>query len=174
MGLHCSSAPDPTITDMYEIEVKKMSGETIKLREYEGKVLLIVNTASKCGFTKQFAGLEALYKKYKDQGFEILGFPSNDFLSQDPGTNGEIMQFCQVNYGVTFTMFEKVIVGGKEQHPLYSLLTNEKTNPKFSGRISWNFNKFLIGKDGTILNRFGSRTSPDDKELENAIAAALK
>jgi glutathione peroxidase len=161
------------VTDFYNIEAKTITGETIKLEAYKGKVLLIVNTASKCGFTGQFDGLQKLYETYQDKGFFILGFPSNDFLKQDPGTNEEIASFCKLNYGVTFPMFEKIVVKGDGQHPLYTYLTSEQTDPEFAGKISWNFNKFLISRDGKIIGRFGSRTSPDDKKLVEAVKSEL-
>jgi len=162
------------VKSLYEIEVNTIAGEPVKIGQYQGKVLLIVNTASKCGFTKQYDGLQKLYEKYADQGLEVLGFPSNDFLKQEPGSNEEIAEFCKLNYGVTFPMFEKIVVKGKGQHPLYAYLTSEEANPEFSGKISWNFNKFLISRDGKIVNRFGSRTEPDDAELTEAIEAELE
>ena len=155
--------------NFYDIEAKTIDGEAVKLEQFKGKTLLIVNTASKCGFTGQYDGLQELYETYKDRGFVILGFPSNDFLKQEPGSNEEIASFCKLNYGVTFPMFEKISVKGDAQHPLYQFLTSKETNPEFSGKISWNFNKFLISKDGQIINRFGSRTKPSDKKLVEAI-----
>ncbi len=161
------------MTAFYDIEVERINGEKTTLSEYKGKTLLIVNTASKCGFTGQYDGLQKLYEKYRDRGLVVLGFPSNDFLKQEPGTNGEIEQFCRLNYGVTFPMFAKISVKGGEQHPLYRYLTSEESNPEFGGKISWNFNKFLISKDGRILNRFGSRTEPEDESLIKAVEEAL-
>lgn len=161
------------MTDLYTIEVKTIAGEPVKLEAYKGKVLLIVNTASKCGFTGQYDGLQNLYETYRDKGLVILGFPSNDFLKQEPGTNEEIASFCKLNYGVTFPMFEKIAVKGDDQHPLYTYLTSELSNPEFSGKISWNFNKFLVSRDGKTVNRFGSRTAPDDKNLIAAVEAEL-
>ena len=158
---------------IYDIEVKTITGELIKLSEYRGKVLLIVNTASKCGFTGQYAGLQKLYETDQDKGLVVLGFPSNDFLRQEPGTNEEIQSFCKLNYGVTFPLFGKISVKGKDQHPLYLYLTSKQSNPAFSGKISWNFNKFLISRDGQVLGRFGSRTKPDDEKLEAALQTAL-
>jgi len=163
-----------TMKKLYDIEVQRISGETIKLGAYEGKVLLIVNTASRCGFTGQYDGLQKLYEEYEGKGLVILGFPSNDFLKQEPGNNEEIASFCKINYGVTFPLFEKISVKGGDQHPLYTYLTSKETNPEFAGKISWNFNKFLVSKDGRIINRFGSRTEPDDKKLVAAIVEALK
>jgi glutathione peroxidase len=157
----------------YDIEVKTINGESLTMEHYKGKVLLIVNTASKCGFTGQYEGLQKLYDTYKDKGFVVLGFPSNDFLKQEPGSNEEIASFCKLNYGVTFPMFSKISVKGAGQHPLYTYLTSSETNPDFAGKISWNFNKFLISADGEVIGRFGSRTEPDDKELVEALERTL-
>jgi glutathione peroxidase-family protein len=158
---------------IYQFHVNDIFGFDKSLEEYKGKVLLIVNTASKCGFTPQYAGLQELYDKYKDRGFVILGFPANNFLRQEPGTNEEILHFCKVNYNVTFPMFSKISVKGKDIHPLYKFLTSKETDPEFSGSITWNFNKFLISKDGKILNRFKSPIKPMDKEVVEAIENAL-
>lgn len=162
-----------SMTDIYDIEVSRITGEPVRLGDYKGKTLLIVNTASKCGFTGQYEGLQQLYDTYKERGFVVLGFPSNDFLGQEPGSNEEIAAFCSMNYGVTFPMFAKMAVKGKDQHPLYAFLTSPDTNPEFAGKISWNFNKFLVSGEGKVINRFGSRTRPDDKELITAIEEAL-
>jgi glutathione peroxidase len=167
-------AQELPMNSIYEIEAETISGETIKLEAYKGKTLLIVNTASKCGFTGQYEGLEKLYKTYQDQGFVVLGFPSNDFLKQEPGSNKEIASFCQQNYGVTFPMFGKISVKGSNQHPLYTFLTSKETDPEFAGKITWNFNKFLISSDGKIIARFGSRTKPGDPKVIDAIEGALK
>ena len=161
------------MSGIYEIEVETIAGDSIKLADYRGKVLLIVNTASKCGFTGQYAGLQKLYEADRDNGLVVLGFPSNNFLRQEPGTNEEIESFCKMNYGVTFPLFGKISVKGKNQHPLYVYLTSKKSNPEFSGRISWNFNKFLISREGQVIGRFGSRTSPDEEKLVIALRAAL-
>lgn len=156
---------------IYNIEVKKMNGETIKLKEYSSNPFLIVNTASKCGFTYQFEGLELLYKKYKDKGFTILGFPCNQFLHQDPGSDGEILEFCTLNYSVSFEMFSKISVKGKDIDPLYDYLV--KNNPtKPNKKIKWNFEKFLISSNGEILKRYQSSTKPED--IENDIIEAIK
>lgn len=155
---------------LYDIEIENMKGEFKALKEYKGKVLLIVNTASKCGFTPQFDGLEKLYQKYKEQGLVILGFPCNQFLKQDPGSNEDILSFCQVNYGVTFEMFKKVFVKGKNIHPLYDYLVSnskQRTNKK----IKWNFEKFLISKNGEIIERALSTVKP--VELEGLIEQEL-
>lgn len=157
------------MNSIYDAEAKTLAGESVKLDQYKGKVLLIVNTASKCGFTGQYEGLQALYETYQDQDFIILGFPSNDFMNQEPGTNEEIASFCKLNYGVTFPMFEKISVKGNDQHPLYTFLTSKETNPEYGGKISWNFNKFLISKSGEIVNRFDSGTKPSDSTVIEAI-----
>ena len=156
---------------LYNIEVKKMNGEIIKLSEYNNKVFLIVNTASKCGFTKQFEGLELLYKEYKNEGFEILGFPCNQFFHQDPGSNSEILEFCTLNYGVSFEMFSKISVKGTNISPLYDYLV--KNNPtKPNKKIKWNFEKFLISRNGTIIKRYQSNVKPEF--IENDIKKLLE
>lgn len=159
--------------DIYGFTAKSMDGHETSLAEYRGKVVMIVNVASRCGFTKQYAGLQKLFDTYKDKGFVILGFPANDFLSQEPGSNEEIMKFCQLNFGVTFPVFGKISVKGDGQHPLYQFLTDKKTNPEFGGAISWNFNKFLVSRDGRVVNRFGSRTEPLEAEVIAAVEKAL-
>jgi glutathione peroxidase len=163
-----------TMSSIYEFNMKQIDGTATSLSAYKGKVVLIVNVASRCGFTPQYAGLQKLYETYKDQGLVVLGFPANDFLFQEPGSNQEIAQFCSLKYHVTFPMFEKIVVSGGNIHPLYKYLTDKSTNPEFSGKIAWNFNKFLIGRDGHILNRFGSRTTPEDKDVIAAIEKALE
>jgi glutathione peroxidase len=164
-----------TMTDqsIYEISVRANNGEELTLESYRGRVLLIVNTASKCGFTGQYAGLQQQYIKYQERGFVVLAFPSNNFMRQEPGTNPEIREFCERNYRITFPIFEKIDVKGSGQHPLYAFLTSKRTNPRFSGKITWNFNKFLIGRDGTVLNRFKTRTPPEAPEVQRAIEQAL-
>lgn len=153
------------------IALKDIDGKATSLNAYAGKVLLVVNVASKCGYTKQYTGLEALHQKYKDKGFSVLGFPCNDFGGQEPGTADEIKTFCSTKYQVTFPLFEKLHVKGGEQHPLYAELTG-KSSP-VPGDVKWNFGKFLIGKDGKILKRWDSGVTPDAKELTEAIDAAL-
>ena len=160
--------------NLYDIQVETITGDTITMGQYRGKVLLIVNTASQCGFTGQYEGLQKLYDKYSDQGLVVLGFPCNDFQGQEPGTEAEILSFCSVKYGVTFPLSAKIAVQGDKQHDLYRLLTDTATNPKFGGKITWNFNKFLIGRDGTILARFDSRTEPQDEKLISVLEEALK
>ncbi len=162
------------VQTVHNFTATSIDGKDVALADYNGKVLLIVNVASKCGFTGQYEGLQALYETYKNQGFEILGFPANDFLRQEPGTNAEIQQFCTLNYGVTFPMFAKITVKGADMHPLYAYLTSKETNPEFGGAIAWNFNKFLVGRDGKIVARFGSRIKPEDKKLVEAVEKAIK
>jgi len=162
------------MSHIYEFTLKQIDGTVTPLSNYKGKVMLIVNVASRCGFTGQYAGLQKLYETYKDRGLVVLGFPANDFLFQEPGNNKEIAQFCSLKYHVTFPMFEKISVKGRECHPLYKYLTDKATNPEFSGDITWNFNKFLISRDGGILARFGSRTEPEHKDLIAAIEKGLE
>jgi glutathione peroxidase len=157
---------------LYDLPLKDIDGKDTSLKAYQGKVLLIVNVASKCGYTKQYKPLEAVYRKYKDKGLVVLGFPSNDFGGQEPGTLAEIKQFCSSKYDVSFPMFDKVKVrGGADQHPLYVALTG-KDSP-VPGEVKWNFGKFLIGRDGKILARFGSGDEPDAEKVTQAIEAAL-
>jgi glutathione peroxidase len=156
---------------LYDIPLKDIDGQPASLKAYQGKVLLIVNVASKCGYTPQYAGLEATYQKNKDKGLIVLGFPCNQFGGQEPGTDEEIKQFCSSKYQVSFPLFDKIEVNGQNRHPLYSLLAG-KDSP-FPGDIRWNFTKFLIGRDGKILNRFDSKVKPDSAELIQAVEAAL-
>jgi len=150
-----------------------LDGKPVDLSKYKGKVVMIVNTASKCGNTPQYAKLEALHEKYADKGLSILGFPANEFKQQEPGSNEEIAAFCKKNYGVKFDMFSKIVVKGEGQAPLYKFLTSSETNPKFPGDITWNFEKFLIAKDGSIVARFKPKTQPDSEEVVKAIEAEL-
>lgn len=159
------------MTNLYQFEADLLEGETKSLADYQGKVLLIVNTASKCGFTPQFAGLEKIYEKYKEQGFEVLGFPCNQFGGQDPGSNQEIGSFCQRNYGVSFPMFAKVDVKGPEAHAIFRYLTREAKGILGSENIKWNFTKFLVSRDGKVLNRYAPTTKPES--LEEDIEKAL-
>ena len=156
---------------LYDIKLKDIDGKDTSLAAYKGKAVLIVNVASKCGYTKQYSGLEATYQKYKDQGFVVLGFPCNQFGGQEPGTNEDIKQFCSSKYSVTFPLFDKIEVNGANRHPLYVALAG-KDSP-FPGDIKWNFNKFLIGKDGKIVKRFDSGVTPDSEALTKAVEAAL-
>lgn len=149
--------------NIYGFSVKKINGETIHLSEYNGMVLLIVNTASNCGFTNQYEGLQKLYEKYSGDGFAVLGFPSNQFANQEPGTDAEINSFCSVNYGVSFPMFSKINVNGIDAHPLFNYL--KKKSPGFLTRdIKWNFTKFLIDRRGNVVKRFGPATAPEKIE----------
>lgn len=155
---------------IYDIEVQKPNGDTYKLDAYKNKVMLIVNTASECGFTPQFEGLQALYDKYKDQDFIILGFPCNQFGGQEPGTGEEATQNCKINYGVSFPMHEKIDVKGEQQHPLFKFLT-EAQNGFFNEKIKWNFTKFLVDKSGNVVQRFSPQKKPS--QLESEIEALL-
>jgi glutathione peroxidase len=146
---------------IYDYTVTSIMGLPKSLEEYKGKALLVVNTASKCGFTPQYAGLQALYEKYHEQGFEILGFPSNQFMNQDPGTNDEIQNFCQVNYGVTFPMFAKIDVNGDNAHPLYEHLKKAAPGALGMKAIKWNFTKFLVDAEGNVLKRYESTVEPE-------------
>ena len=154
-----------------DIAVKDIDGKDASLKDYQGKVLLIVNVASKCGFTPQYKGLEAVYEKYKDKGLVVLGFPCNQFAHQEPGTDAEIKQFCSSKFNVTFPMFDKIEVNGPNRHPLYAALAGEGS--PFPGNIKWNFTKFLVGRDGKIVKRFESKTAPDSAEVTAAIESAL-
>jgi glutathione peroxidase len=158
-------------TSLQDIPLKDIDGKDTSLKAYAGKVLLVVNVASRCGLTKQYKELQALHEKYKDQGFTVLGFPCNDFGAQEPGTNDEIKVFCTEKYSVSFPMFDKLHVKGAEQHPLYSALTGKEG--AFPGDVKWNFGKFLIGKDGKALERFEPKTTPDDTTVVSAIEKAI-
>jgi glutathione peroxidase len=156
---------------LYKIPVKDIDHKDTSLGAYQGKVLLVVNVASKCGFTPQYKALEAVYEKYKDKGLVILGFPCNQFGGQEPGSNEEIKLFCTTTYSVTFPLFDKIDVNGVNRSPLYTALAG--SGSPFPGDIKWNFTKFLVGRDGTILNRFPSKTTPDSLEMTTAIETAL-
>jgi glutathione peroxidase len=158
-------------SNLLDIPLKDIDGKATSLKAYQGKVMLVVNVASRCGFTPQYKGLEALHRKFKDQGFTVLGFPSNDFGGQEPGTTAEIKEFCSTNFDVTFPMFDKVKVKGDGKHPLYAALTGQSS--PFPGDVGWNFGKFLIGADGKILARFDSRVSPESADLISAVEKAL-
>ena len=161
------------MSNIYQFEAELLEGDIKALADYKGKVMLIVNTASKCGFTPQFAGLEKLYEKYKPQGLEILGFPCNQFGGQDPGTNKEIGVFCQRNYGVKFPMFAKVDVKGPEAHAIFRFLTREAKGILGSQNIKWNFTKFLVGRNGEVLGRYAPTTKPEalEADIEKALAS---
>jgi glutathione peroxidase len=180
---------EPT-TKLADIPLKTIRGEDASLADYAGKVLLIVNVASKCGLTPQYEGLEALYRRYRDDGLVVLGFPANDFAGQEPGTSEEIETFCTTNYGVEFPMFEKIVATGPGKHPLYAALTEAQPEARNDGafrdrlkgfgmepnaapEILWNFEKFIVGRDGSVIARFAPDTKPDDSDLVAAIEAAL-
>lgn len=171
--LNPSPADPPPESSIYEFTMRNIDGENVKLDAYKGKVILIVNVASKCGYTPQYEGLEALYQKHKDSGLVILGFPANNFLSQEPGTEAEIKEFCSTKYKVTFPMFAKISVKGEDQHPLYTYLTNKRSNPDFAGDISWNFNKSLIDRQGKVVARFGSKDTPEGEAITSAVTKYL-
>ena len=158
--------------DIYNYNLNLINGENISLEEFKGDVLLIVNTASECGFTHQYEGLQNLYNKFSDKGFKVLGFPANNFGGQEPGSDEEIAQFCELNFGVSFPLFSRISVRGDDQHPLFTLLT-ELDNPDFTGDISWNFEKFLIDRNGNLLRRFKTNVSPESDEVKNAIISTL-
>ncbi len=162
-----------TEKSVLDFTMKDIDGKDVPLSTYKGKVVLIVNVASRCGFTPQYEGLELLYQKYKDKGLVILGFPANNFLSQEPGTDQEIKSFCSAKYGVTFDMFSKISVRGKDKHPLYRFLTEKETDPKFSGEIQWNFQKFLVGRNGELVARFAPNVEPLSADVVQAVEQAL-
>ena len=159
------------MSSIYDFEAQQINGEDMALSQFKGKVVLIVNTASKCGFTPQFGGLEELHKSYADKGLVVLGFPCNQFGSQDPGADGEIAVFCQVNYGVSFPMMGKINVNGPAAHPLYKWLSAEAPGLLGSKSIKWNFTKFLVGKDGQVIRRYAPTDKPAD--MTNDVKAAL-
>ena len=161
------------MTTLHDFNVTTIDGQPKALADYRGKVLLVVNVASRCGLTPHYTGLEELYREYKARGFEVLGFPCNDFGAQEPGTEAEIKAFCEAKYDVTFPLFSKLHVKGKEQAPLYAFLTTEKSAPEGPGDITWNFAKFVIGKDGKVAARFSPTTLPVAEELTAVIEKAL-
>lgn len=165
-------AKDATMNTIYDFTVKTIDGSETTLKPYKDKVILIVNVASKCGFTPQYQGLEALHQKYKDRGLVVLGFPCNQFGSQEPDSEDEIQNFCRINFGVTFPMFSKIKVNGDETHPLYVYLKSEKPGILGSEAIKWNFTKFLVDKNGKVVERFGSSTTP--ASMEEDIEKLLK
>src|ERR1019366_5463290 len=169
--LPVSRAAEKTI---YDFTLKSIEGQPAPLSEYHGKVVLLVNVASRCGFTPQYTALESVYEKYKDQGLVVLGFPANNFGAQEPGTNAEIKSFCTLKYSVTFPMFAKVSVKGSDKTTLYQFLTDKKSNPTTGGGIRWNFTKFLVDRNGKVIARFGSSVAPDAPELLVAIEKSLQ
>lgn len=158
--------------NVYQFELESIEGKDISLQDFEGSLLLIVNTASECGFTRQYSGLQKLHEKFNDKDFYVLGFPANNFGGQEPGTDEEIIEFCKVNFGVDFPLFSRSEVKGEEIHPLFRYLTNAQ-NPDFTGDIRWNFEKFLVDRNGKLVHRFRSNVEPDSKELLNAIESYL-
>ncbi len=160
-------------TTLHEFSLKNISGKTIDLSEYKGKVVLVVNVASYCGYTKQYVSLERLYNTFKDKGLVVIGIPSNDFGEQEPGTDEEIMQFCSTTYNVTFPMYSKVVVKGDDKAPLYKWLTSGDGDATRAGEVGWNFEKFLVGKDGRLVQRFATRMDPMAAEITTAVEAAL-
>lgn len=168
-----AGATPADVRDALDFRMKGIDGAEVDLAQWRGKVVLMVNTASKCGHTPQYAGLQKLWTDHSAAGLVVLGFPSNDFMWQEPGSNEEIQKFCSLKYHVTFPMFEKIDVKGKEQAPLYAWLTSQETSPVGKGGISWNFEKFLIGRDGKVAARFAPGTQPDDSTVLAAIAKEL-
>jgi len=157
---------------VYDFKLNLIDGKEVEMSEFKGKVLLIVNTASKCGFTPQYDGLQAIHEKYKDRGFTVLGFPANNFGGQEPGTNEEIQEFCRVNFGVNFPLFSRISVKGEEIHPMFDYLVNME-NEDFTGEIGWNFEKFLVDRNGNLLRRFKSSVKPESKDITRAIELLL-
>ena len=161
-------------SSVHEFSLKAIDGKPVPLSNFKGQIMLVVNVASQCGYTPQYEGLEKLYETYKSRGFVITGFPANNFGGQEPGTDTEIQTFCRSKYGVTFPMFSKISVAGGDKAPLYGFLTDRASNPKTGGEIQWNFTKFLIDRDGKVLQRFEPEVEPLSRELVSAVEAALK
>jgi glutathione peroxidase len=158
-------------TSIYDFTMKTIEGEDRSLSDYKGKVLLLVNVASKCGYTPQYEGLQALHEKYRDRGLVVLGFPSNNFMHQEPGTDSEIREFCTTTYGVTFEMFSKIEVKGSDQHPLYRYITSQ---PSVEGPVKWNFQKYLVNRKGELKAKYFSKTEPQDRELTDVLERLLR
>jgi glutathione peroxidase len=165
---------DKKVPEALNFTMKSLDGKDVDLSKYQGKVVLVVNVASKCGLTPQYEQLEALHEKYGKDGLVILGVPANDFGKQEPGTNEEISKFCKAKYNVEFDMLSKVVVKGKDQCPLYKFLTSKETNPDFAGEIGWNFTKFLISREGKVVGRFEPKVKPDAEEVTDAITKELE
>lgn len=161
------------MSNALNFKMKSLDGKNIDLAKYQGKVVLIVNVASQCGNTPQYEGLEDLHEKFAEAGLAVLGFPANEFGKQEPGSDRDIAEFCDKNYGVKFDMFSKVVVKGEGQCPLYKYLTSKETDPDFAGDVTWNFEKFLIGRDGRVAARFAPRTKPESQEVVGAIEREL-
>lgn len=164
----------PKAKSVLDFKMRDIDGKQVNLNKYKGKVLLIVNVASKCGYTPQYEGLQAIYEKYQAQGFYVLGFPANNFGSQEPGSEKEIKEFCESKYKVKFPMFAKISVKGEDQDSLYKFLTSKETNPNFAGDISWNFNKFLVNRKGEVVARFSSKNTPESEAVTQEIEKYLK
>jgi glutathione peroxidase len=170
---HAEAKNRKPVAPVLEFAMKDVDGKSVKLRKYQGKVLLIVNVASLCGNTPQYASLESLYKKYHAKGLEILAFPANDFGHQEPGTDREIKAFCSTKFSVTFPVFSKIVVKGDGQAPLYRYLTNKDSDPRFGGDIEWNFAKFLVSRSGEVVGRFPAKLNPEKPEVVSAIEEQL-
>ncbi len=171
--LNSSTSNGSSKKSVYEYSAMDIDGKDVSLEKYKGDVILIVNTASQCGYTPQYEGLQKIYNKYKDKGFIILGFPTNNFGGQEPGSNEEIKEFCTTKYKVSFPMFAKISVKGEDTHPLYKFLTDKQLNSEFGGDISWNFNKFLTNEKGEIVARFSSKDAPESEAVTSAIEKYL-
>jgi glutathione peroxidase len=171
--LSATAADEKQAKSVLGFEVKDIDGNAVNLSKYKGEVLMIVNTASFCGNTPQYAGLESLYKKYKAQGFEVLAFPANEFGKQEPGTNTEIKQFCSTKYSTSFPLFSKIVVKGEGIDPLYGYLTSKEANPKTAGPVGWNFAKFLVNRKGEVIARFAPGEKPESEKVVKALEAAL-
>jgi len=171
--MNTTLASEKPVRGILNFTMKIIDGTEVPLSKYKGKVLLVVNVASECGYTPQYKGLEMVFRKYKERGFAILGFPANNFGEQEPGSDPEIKSFCQSNYGVTFDMFSKISVKGADQHPLYRFITSTETNPRFGGEVRWNFQKYLVDRSGVIIGKFSSSVTPESHELIRAIEDAL-
>lgn len=169
-----ASGSGEKMNSIYDFSLKDIDHKEVNLSQYRGKVVLVVNVASRCGYTPQYEGLQKVYMKYKDRGFVILGFPANNFMAQEPGTDEEIKTFCSAKYSVTFPIFSKISVKGDDIHPLYKFLTSKETNPEFSGDIKWNFSKFLVDKTGKIIARFEPKVTPESDPVIQAIEKALQ
>jgi glutathione peroxidase len=174
LSFACVAAATLGAASIYDYTLNSIDGKPTPLSEFKGKVVLLVNVASRCGYTPQYTGLEALYEKNKDRGFVIVGVPANNFMSQEPGTNEEIKTFCKSKYDVKFPIMSKLSVKGSDKTPLYQYLTSTEQNPKTGGEIKWNFTKFLIGRDGQILARFEPAVTPEDPAMTSAVNAALE
>ena len=168
-----ASSSGEKMNSIYDFSLKDIDHKEVNLSQYRGKVVLVVNVASRCGYTPQYEGLQKVYMKYKDRGFVILGFPANNFMAQEPGTDEEIKTFCSAKYNVTFPIFSKISVKGDDIHPLYKFLTSKETDPEFGGDIKWNFSKFLVDKSGKIIARFEPKVTPESDPVIQAIEKAL-